>query len=79
MTGLIYAQNDVTLNGTGNGTIQGAIITTNRIDTASTTVDSNDIGNAPLTYNCPDVRNGGGKLSQNWFVKPGTYREVPGQ
>ena len=79
MTGLIYAQNDVTLNGTGNGTIQGAIITTNRIDTASTTVDSNDIGNAPLTYNCPDVRNGGSKLSQNWFVKPGTYREVPGQ
>ena len=78
MNGLIYAQNDVTLHGTGNGAIQGAVVSTNRVDSVATTVDSDDIGNAPISYNCPNVRNGGGKLSQNWFVKPGSYREISG-
>ena len=79
LSGLVYAQNDVSLNGTGNGVVQGAIISTNRVDSASSTIDSNDLGNAPLVYNCPNVRSGGGQLSQNWFVKPGTYRETSGQ
>ena len=37
-----------------------------------------DTGNAPISYNCPNVRNGGGTLSQNWFEMPGTYMEVSG-
>ncbi len=78
MSGLIYAQNDVSLHGTGGGSIQGAVITTNRVDTSSTTIDSQDIGNAPVSYNCPKVRDGGGTISQNWFLMPSTYREVPG-
>jgi hypothetical protein len=78
MKGLIYAQNDVNLHGTGGGSIQGAIITTNRVDTSSTNIDSQDIGNAPLSYNCPDVQSGAGTLSQNWFEMPGTYQEVSG-
>lgn len=78
MNGLIYVQNDVTMNGTGNGGINGAIISTNRMDTNSTNVDAESIGNAPTTYNCPAVRNGGGSISQNWFTKPGTFREVSG-
>ena len=78
MNGLLYAQNDVTLHGAGGGSITGAVISTNRVDTASTNVDTDDIGNAPITYNCPSVRDGGGTIPQNWFVKPGTYREVPG-
>jgi Tfp pilus assembly protein PilX len=78
MSGLIYAQNDATLHGIGTGQIQGAIITTNRIDTSSTNIDSTDTGQAPVVYNCPAVRNGGGVLSQNWFVMPGTYRDVSG-
>jgi len=78
MSGLIYAQNDLKLHGTGNGAIQGAVVSTNRVDSVSTTVDSDDIGNAPISYNCPTVRNGGGNLSQNWFVKPGSYREISG-
>lgn len=77
MTGLIYAQNDVALHGTGNGQIRGAVISTNRVDTISSTVDSDDIGNAPLLYDCPAVRSGGGVLN-NWWVKPGTYQEVSG-
>ncbi|MBI2160860.1 MAG: hypothetical protein HYU25_10885, partial [Candidatus Rokubacteria bacterium] len=38
LNGLIYAQNDVNLNGTGTGAINGAVISTNRVDTTSTTV-----------------------------------------
>jgi Tfp pilus assembly protein PilX len=79
MSGLIYAQNDVTIHGSGNGSISGAVITTNRIDTSSTNVDSTDVGNAPIIYNCPATRTGGGQLSQNWFIMPGTYQEISGR
>jgi len=78
MNGLIYAQNNLTLHGTGNGAIQGAVIGTGRRDSSSTTIDDLDIGNAPISYNCPMVRNGAGYLSQNWRVAPGTYQEVSG-
>jgi hypothetical protein len=78
LNGLIYAQNDVSLHGAGGGSITGAVISTNRVDTSSTNIDTNDIGNAPISYNCPSVRTGGNTIPQNWFVKPGTYREVPG-
>jgi hypothetical protein len=77
MTGLVYAQNDVTLHGEGNGRINGAVISTNRVDTISSSVDSDDIGNSPLVYDCPAVRSGGGALN-TWWVKPGTYQEVSG-
>lgn len=78
MNGLVYAQNDVTLHGAGGGAFTGAVISTNRVDTSSTTYDAEDIGNAPIAYDCPAVRNGGGQLSQNWFIMPATYRELPG-
>jgi hypothetical protein len=78
LRGLIYAQNDVNLHGTGGGNITGAVISTNRVDTSSTNIDTDDTGNAPLTYNCPAVRDGGGTIPQGWFVKPGTFREQTG-
>ena len=78
MNGLIYAQNDVSMHGSGNGNISGAVISTNRIDTQSTNVDTEDVGNTPITYNCEAVRDGGDTIPQNWFVKPGTYREISG-
>ena len=78
MTGLIYAQNDLTLHGNGNGSITGAVISTNRVDSSYTNIDTDDTGNAPVSYNCPAARDGGGKISQSFFVKPGTYREVSG-
>jgi hypothetical protein len=88
MTGLIYSQNDVSFHGSGNGSITGAVISTNRVDQTSTRVrcqssgtngncDSDDIGNMTINYSCPAVRNGGGALT-NWWVKPGTYQEVSG-
>ena len=78
LSGLVYAQNDVTLHGNGSGNVTGAVISTNRVDTQSTNIDTDDTGNAPVTYNCPAVRNGGGSVPINWFVKPGTFREVAG-
>jgi Tfp pilus assembly protein PilX len=78
LSGLIYAQNDVTLHGNGNGNVTGAVVSTNRIDTQSTNIDTDDTGNAPVTYNCPAVQNGGGAVPINWFVKPGSFREVAG-
>lgn len=78
LNGLIYAQNDVNLNGTGGGSINGAVISTNRVDTTSTTLaDTEQIGNAPVNYDCLNVRDGGGSLD-NWWLKPGTYREISG-
>src|SRR3989442_915078 len=47
MKGLIYAQNDATLHATGNGAIEGAVISTNRVDSVSTTVDSAGGGGGP--------------------------------
>ena len=78
LNGLIYAQNDVDLHGAGGGSITGAVISTNRIDSQSTNVDKEDVGNAPISYNCRRVRDGGGFIPQGWFVKPGTYRDVDG-
>ena len=78
LSGLIYAQNDVDLHGTGGGYVKGAVVSTNRVDTSSTNIDTDDTGNAPVSYNCPAVQSGGGAVPINWFVKPGTFREVAG-
>ena len=60
----------------GSGQING--ISTNRRDVSSTNIDTEDTGNAPIRYDCKKVRNGGGAVTQNWFVKPGTYQEPSG-
>jgi len=79
MTGLVYSQNDIVYNGTGTGHIDGAVISENRRDSISTAVDASASGNADIVYNCQAVRDGGGTLSEGWFLKPGTYREVEGR
>ncbi|HKF67349.1 MAG TPA: pilus assembly PilX N-terminal domain-containing protein [Vicinamibacterales bacterium] len=78
LTGLVYAQNDITLHGNGGGFVTGAVVSTNRVDTSSTNIDTDDTGNAPVSYNCPAVQSGGGSVPINWFVKPGSFREVAG-
>ena len=55
------------------------MISTNRRDTSSTNVDSTDIGNAPLTYDCNAVRTGGGSLPQGWTMEAGTFVEQQGR
>jgi hypothetical protein len=79
ITGLVYAQNDVSLNGTGAGAIRGAVISTNRRDTSSTNIDSTDVGQAPLTYDCEAIRTGGGSIPQGWTMQPGTFVEQQGR
>lgn len=79
MNGLIYAQNDVDLHGTGGGNVTGAVVSTNRVDTSSTNIDTDDTGNAPVTYNCNTIKNSvQNVIPVNWFVKPGSYKEVSG-
>lgn len=79
ITGLVYAQNDASLQGLGTGAINGAVITTNRVDTSATNFDSVDIGQAPLSYDCMAVRTGGGALPSGWTVSAGTYVEQQGK
>ena len=76
INGLVYAQNDVQIHGNGNQQITGAVIAQDRVDAASTTLDSEDIGNGKLAYSCPAVRNGGGTVSNNWFIS--SYKELSG-
>lgn len=76
MTGLIYSQNTIEAQLQGEGRVRGAIIASQRIEAVSSLVGSGDVGGGGLTYDCPAVRSGGGALPGNWFLKPGTYREV---
>lgn len=78
MNGLVYAQNDLSYRGTGTGQIKGAVLSLNLKDDQATTVDATAGGNADIVYNCQNVRDGGGTISQNWSVKVGTYKEVEG-
>src|SRR6266849_2120639 len=52
MHGMVYAVNDLTYTGTGNGEIDGAAFSRNIRDTSSTTIDTNTGGNAAINYNC---------------------------
>jgi hypothetical protein len=76
MTGLVYAQNDVQIHGNGNQHIVGAVIAQDRVDSVSSTIDAQDIGNGNLAYSCPAVRDGGGTVSNSWFIS--SYKEVQG-
>lgn len=78
LSGLIYIQNDVKYTGTGTGKISGAIVAQNRADAVASQVDSEQIGNGKISYNCPNIRDGGGSVNNNWFPKPGTYKEIAG-
>lgn len=78
MHGMVYVVNDLSYTGTGNGEIDGAVISQNIRDTSSTTIDTNSGGNATIIYNCAYARNPAGALPQGFTVTPGTYREVSG-
>ena len=78
MHGLVYVLNDLTYTGTGNGQIDGAVISQNIRDTSSTTIDTNTGGNAQINYNCGYATNPGGQMPQGFTVEPGTYKEIEG-
>lgn len=73
--GLLYAVNDFNYSGTGTGSISGLVISQNIRDTIASSVDSTTVGNSAITFNCADAQ-GAGYLSQGWFLKTGSYKEV---
>jgi len=76
VNGLVYAQNDVDI--AGNATVHGAIVSRNIVDTASSTSgDSRVGGNLTVTYNCYDAKTGNGTIPAGWYLKLGSYREMP--
>jgi len=75
--GMLYAQNDISYRGIGNGRITGQMISRNIRDTVATQIDSDLTGNSRIIYNCAAAKTGGGFVPQSWVLKGGSYREVP--
>jgi len=78
MNGFAYAQNDISYHGTGQGQLNGAMVSRNIRDTSSTSIDSDLLGNATIVYDCQKAKTGGGSISAKWLIKGGTYKEVSG-
>jgi len=76
--GLVYAVNDLTYMGVGTGLIEGAVMSQNIRDAASTTIDTYTGGQSSIVYNCAYARNPTGQMPQGYTVQPGTYKEVSG-
>jgi hypothetical protein len=76
MRGLIYTQGDLAYHGIGTSGVSGAVISRNIRGLSTTSIDSDPMGAASITYDCHDARTGGGTIPASWTVKPGTYREL---
>lgn len=77
INGLVYAVNDFTYNGTGNGEINGLAISQNVYDTTATSISSEDAqatGNSRVKFNCANTRNVA-TVPQTFTLKLGTYCE----
>lgn len=77
ITGGVYARNDFVF--TGNGEIRGAVFTENKLGTVASAVDSSQTGSSRIIYDCPAFQSGGGRVSQQWTLKKGTFRETEGK
>lgn len=76
LTGSLYARNDFVFN--GNGEIRGAVTAENKQGTVQSSVDASAGGSSKIIYNCQAAKDGGGTISDGWFVKPGTFIEASG-
>jgi hypothetical protein len=72
--GLVYAVNDFSYNGTGNGGLWGQVISQNIRDAASTSVDTSTSGNSQVIFNCQYAK-GFDMIPPGFTVIPGSYRE----
>jgi hypothetical protein len=72
--GLVYAVNDFSYAGTGNGGLFGQVISQNIRDTLSTSVDTNTSGNSKVIFNCQYAK-GFDMIPPGFTVVPGSYRE----
>jgi hypothetical protein len=77
VNGLVYSLNDLSI--AGHVTVNGALISENRRDSSSTSIDTDFSGNIQMNFNCQNVRNSTINLMGNsWTVKPGNYLETSG-
>jgi len=74
INGVVYALNDLSI--AGNVTVTGGVISENRRDTSSTSIDTDISGSVAMTYDCSKIRNL--PWSFNWVVKTGGYLEQSG-
>ena len=74
MSGLIYAQNDLGYHGSGQ--LRGAAISRNIQDPSSTSIDTDLLGTARITYSCAEAQTGGGTIPWRWMITNGSYREL---
>jgi len=75
MKGLVYAQ-DALRVGAGRLELSGAMIGRNARDASAMAVDAG--ASLSITYNCEDMRTGGGAIPGRWTLRAGTYREESG-
>ena len=63
--GFVYAHNDLSYKGTGQGGIFGAMLSANVVDAVATVVDTDTSGSSKIYHDCGKVANGGGALSES--------------
>ncbi len=78
MRGFVYAQSSLNYHATGTGGVSGAMVSRSIADRPVSTVDSDPTGDVAITFNCGDLRTGGGTIPNRWSLKSGSYREVSG-
>jgi Tfp pilus assembly protein PilX len=83
--GFIYAHNDLSYKGTGQGGIFGGVLSGNVVDSVATVVDTDASGNSKIYYDCGAIATGGGTFTpavQDGLnrsivtISKGTWREV---
>jgi Tfp pilus assembly protein PilX len=83
--GFVYAHNDLSYKGTGNGGIFGGVLSGNVVDSVATVVDTDQSGNSKIYYDCAKIASGGGtftpaitdQLNRSVLTaRKGTWREV---
>lgn len=77
MKGFVYAQRALRVPD-GVTALSGAAIGRGGTERAAGGVAAETAGALSISYDCKDVRTGGGKIPGRWARKAGTYREVSG-
>jgi hypothetical protein len=76
MHGLVYAQDNLSYRSAGEGGILGAVISGNISRRGPSVIESDQPGNALITYDCALARTGGDTIKNAWVARRGTYREL---
>ncbi len=75
--GLVYTADLFTYQGTGNGGLSGGVVSHHISNPISSVVDTTDLGNSNISYNCGALQPPSG-LSHNYYILPGTWKDLSG-